>query len=82
MGKSKTKNACIADVDATMRIRLDSVPSTKITKITLLQKNKFIEPLQFGTLGFFAMPQAFKIPGAKASVEKYGQNGRKYCNGS
>ena len=64
IGKHKTKCACIVDADESVRIRLKWVRGSHRCK-----RNKFAKPLQFGTQ-VFLMPQAFKIPDAKAAVEK------------
>ena len=69
VGKHKTKYACIVDADDSMRVRLGGVPHryhedhiaakemNSITHYSLVHK---VTP----------MPQALKIPDAKAAVEK------------
>ena len=69
IGKHKTKYACIVEADESMRIRLEGVPhryhedhiAGKDTN-SLSHYNKVHK--------FIPMPQAMKIPDAKAAVEK------------
>ena len=49
IGKSKTEDACNVDADESMRIRLEGVPHRYHEYHISAQRNKFIEPLQFGT---------------------------------
>ena len=67
--KSKTKHACIVDADESTRIRLEGVPHRyHEDHITA----KGINSLSRYNLAhkFIPMPQALKIPDAKAAVEK------------
>ena len=69
IGKRKTKYACIVDADETMRIRLEGVPQRYhedhiATKgINSLSRYNLVQKL-------IPIPQALKIPDAKAAVEK------------
>ena len=69
IGKSKTKYACSVDADESMRIRLEGVPNRyhedqiAATGLNSLSQSNLVQK-------FLPMPQALKIPGAKAAVEK------------
>ena len=69
IGKSKTKYACIVDADETMRIRLEGVPH-RYHEDHISAKG--INSLSHYNLvhKFIPMPQAMKIPAAKAAVVK------------
>ena len=72
IGKHKTKYACIVDADESMRIRLEGVPhryhEDRISAkgITSLSHYNLVHK-------FIPMPQALKMPHAKAAVEKMGK---------
>ena len=81
IGKRKTKYACIVDADESMRIRLEGVPQRyHEDHITA----KGVHSLNHYNLvhKFIPVPQAMKIPDAKAAVEKNGKNWRKSRHGS
>ena len=69
IGKSKTKYACIVDADECMRIRLEGVPHRYHEDLIAA---KGINSLTHYNLVHqcIPMPQALKIPDAKAAVEK------------
>ena len=82
IGKHKTKYACVVDADDSMRMRLEGVPQ-RYHEDQIAAKG--INSLQHYNLGhkFIPMPQASKkIPDAKAAVEKYWENLRKYWHDS
>ena len=71
--KNKTKLACILEADESMRMRMEnSTPSNHEDHIA----GKGEHSLQHYNLGhkFIPMPQAMKIPAAKAAVEKEWEN--------
>ena len=67
IGKDKTKNACIVDADESTRIRLEGVPHRyhedhiSAKGINLLSRCNLVHK-------FILMPQALKIPDAKAAA--------------
>ena len=69
IGKQKTKYACIVEADASLRIQLEGVPHRDHEDHIAA---KGINSLSHYNLvhKFIPMPQAFKIPYAKAAVEK------------
>ena len=73
IGKHKTKYACIFDVNESMRIRLEGVPHryhedhVSAIVINSLSHYNLVHK-------FIPMPQASKIPDAKAAVEKEWEN--------
>ena len=69
IGKRKTKCACIVDADESMRIRLKGIPQ-RYHEDHIATKG--INSLSHENLvhKFIPMPQALKIPEAKAAVEK------------
>ena len=81
IGKRKTKYACAVDADESTRPRLEgaghkphqdhiTAKGTKsMTRYSLAHK-------------FIPMPQALKIPDAKAAMEKQWENWRKFRHGS
>ena len=81
IGKRKTKYACIVDADESMRLKLEGVPHgyhedhvagrgmNSSSHYNLVNK-------------FILMPQAMKIPDAKAALEKEWEHRRKYRHGS
>ena len=81
IGKNKTKYACIVDADESMRIRLDGVPHRyhedhiAVNGIHSLNQCNLVHK-------FIPMLHAFKIPDAKAVVEKEWENWRKFRHGS
>ena len=81
IGKRKTKYACIVDADESLRIRLEGVPHRHHEDHIAA---KGINSLNHCSLvhKFIPMPQGFKIPDAKAAVEKEWGNWRKYQHGS
>ena len=76
IGKRKTKYACIVDADESMRIRLEGVPQ-RYHEDHITAKD--VHSLNHYNLvhKFIPVPQAMKIPDAKAAVEKNGKNWRK-----
>ena len=72
LGKHKTKYACVVDADKSMRIRLEGVPHRyhedhiAAKGINSLSHYDVIHK-------FMPMPQALKIPDAKAAVENNGK---------
>ena len=81
IGKHKTEYACIVDADESMRIRMEGShhknhedhiagkPVNSMTHYSLVHK-------------LIPMPEALKLRGAKAAVEKEWENWRKYRHGS
>ena len=69
IGKRKTKYACIVDADPSMRIRLEDVPH-RFHEDHIASKGR--NSLNHYNLvhKFIPVPQAIKIPDAKAAVEK------------
>ena len=69
VGKHKTKYACIVEANETMRIRLEGVPHRHHEDHI---SAKGINSLNHYNLvhKFIPMPQALKIPDARAAVEK------------
>ena len=69
VGKRNTKNACIVEADESMRIRFEGVQHRYHEGH---MSAKGINSLNHYNLvhKFFPMPQALKIPDAKAAVEK------------
>ena len=81
IGKHQTKYACIVEADEPMRIRLEGRPK-RYHEDHIAAKG--INSLSHFNLvhKFIPMPQALKIPDAKAPVEKEWENCRKYRHGS
>ena len=79
--KSKTKHACIVEADESTRIRLEgSVGRHHEDHIATKGTNS----LRHCNLvhKFIPMPQALKMPDAKAAVEKEWENWERYWHGS
>ena len=47
--KNKANYACVVDADESMRIRLEGSTAQVSRRSHLGKRNKFVEPLQFGT---------------------------------
>ena len=79
--KSKTKYACIVEADESTRTRLEGVPDRYHDDHIAA---KGIDSLGYHNLvhKFIPMPQAIKIPNAKAAVKKNRKNGKRYQHGS
>ena len=81
IGKNKTKYSCIVDADETMRIRLEGAPHRyhedhiSVKGINSLNHYNLVHKI-------IPMPQAMKIPNAKAAVVKEWENWRKFRHGS
>ena len=74
VGKNKTKYACGVDADETMRVRLEGALHKHLQDhITAKEMNS----LNHCSLvhKFIPMPQALKIPNAKAALENMGKTG-------
>ena len=73
MGKSNTKLACIVEADESTRIRLEVAPyryhedHIAVKAINSLSHHNLVHK-------FISMPQALRIPHAKAAVEKEWKN--------
>ena len=79
--KNKTKLACILEANQSTRMRMgNSQPSNREDHIAGKGENS----LQHYNLvdKFIPMPQAMKIPAAKAVVDKEWENGRKIRRGT
>ena len=79
--KLKTKLACILEADESTRLRMEnSLPNQHEDHIA----GKGDNSLQHYNLvhKFIPMPQAMKIPAAKAAVDKEWQNWRKFRLGT
>ena len=79
--KLKTKLACILEADESTRLRMgNSVPNYHEDHIAGKRENS----LQHYNLvqKFIPMPQAMKIPAAKAAVDKEWENWRKFRRGT
>ena len=80
IGENMTKHACIVEADDSTIIRLERFPCwyhedhVAAKGINSLSHCNFVHE-------FIPMPQALKIPDAKAAVEKW-ENCRKYRHGS
>ena len=68
----KTRYACIVEADESMRIRMEGSQSKNHEDHTV---GKGMKPLSHYNLvhKFISMPEAMKIPDAKAAVEKMGK---------
>ena len=73
IGKHKTKYVCIVDADESLRIRLEGVPHRNHEDDI---SAKGLNSLSHCDLvhKFIPMPQALKIPDAKAALEKEWEN--------
>ena len=69
IGKHKTKYACIVDADESMRKRLEGVPHRYHEDHISARGTKSLSHYNL-VHKFIPMPQALKIPDAKAAVEK------------
>ena len=80
IGGHKTKFACIVEADESMRIRLEGAPHRYHEDHIA---GKSMNSLSHYNLvhKFIPVPQAMKIPNAKAAVEKW-ENSRKSLHGS
>ena len=69
VGQLKTKHACIVEADESLRIRMQGSQSKNHEDHI---SGKGVNSLSHYTLGhqFIPMPEALKIPNAKAAVEK------------
>ena len=79
--KNKTKLACILEADESTRMRMgNSKPHYHEDHIA----GKGVNSLQHYNLvhKFIPMPQAMKIPAAKAAVDKEWENFRKFRRGN
>ena len=79
--KLKTKLACILEADDSTRLRMgESLPNHHEDRIAGRGNNS----LQHYNLvhKFIPMPQAMKIPAAKAAVDKEWENWRKFRHGT
>ena len=79
--KIKTKLACILEADESTRMRMgNSIPPHHEDRIAVKGENS----LQHYNLvhKFIPMPQAMKIPVAKAAVDKELENWRKFRRGT
>ena len=80
-GQHKTKYACIVEADESLRIRMEGSQSKNHvehisgTGVNSLSHFHLVHK-------FIPMPEAVKIPDAKAAVEKEWQNWRTYWHGS
>ena len=72
IGKHKTKYACVVDADESMRIRLEEKPQRyheyHIAAIGINSRCRY-----YLVHKFVPMPQALKIPDAKAAEENMGK---------
>ena len=79
--KFKTQLSCILEADESTRMRMgNSIPSNHEDRIAGKGENS----LQHYNLvhKFFPMPQAMKIPAAKAAVDKEWEKWRKFRRGT
>ena len=79
--KFKSKLACILEADESTRMRMgNSIPQNHEDHIAGKGENS----LQYYNLvhKFIPMPQAMKIPAAKAAVDKEWENWRKFRRGT
>ena len=74
IGKHKTKYACMVEADESMRIRLEVVPYRYHEDHIAAKGINSLSHYNWYTN--FPMPQALKIPDAKAAVEKNGKISR------
>ena len=79
--KIQTKLACILEADESTRMRMgNSIPSNHEDHIAGKGENSL---QQYNLVHkFILMPQAMKIPAAKAAVDKTGKNWRKFRRGT
>ena len=78
----KTKYACSVEADASMRIRMEGAPPLRYHEYHMAGKDMKSSSHCNLVHKLIPMPQAKKIPDAKAAVENEGENSRKYRHGS
>ena len=81
VGRRQGKYACIVEADESMRIRMEGAPH-RYQEDHIAQKGMNSLSRYNLVHTFIPMPQATKIPDAKAAVENNGEIWRKYQHGS
>ena len=72
--KIKTKLAWILEADESTRLRMENSIPHQITKTILQEKVRIHHSITIWFTKFIPMPQAMKIPAAKAAVDKEWEN--------
>ena len=81
VGQHKTKYACIDEADESFEDTHGRVSEQELRRPHRRKRLEFIEYFHL-VHKFIPMPEAVKIPDAKAAVEKEWQNWRTYWHGS
>ena len=82
IGKRKTKHACIVDADESLRIRLEGVPKKCHEDHILLQRKEKSPSHYYLVHKFIPSLKHEKYPAAKAAVELFWENWKRYRHGS